>query len=77
MFHVSGKSNKDLMKRSVCQCGVGDAITMSTSPVYLNASPQEGVGTGQGVGVGVKVCSTGCRSSCEFGERAGGLELEA
>jgi hypothetical protein len=56
------------MKRSVCQCGGGDAITMSTSPVYLNASPQEeGVGIGQGVGVGVKVCSTGCRSSCEFG----------
>jgi hypothetical protein len=43
------------MKRGVCQCGGGgDDITMSTCPVYLNASPQEGVGIGQGVGVGVK-----------------------
>jgi hypothetical protein len=55
------------MKRDVCQCGGGDALRMSTSPVYLNASPQEGVGMGEGVvGVGVKVCSTGCRSSREF-----------
>jgi hypothetical protein len=63
------------MKRGVCKCGGGDALRMSTSPcVYLNASPQEGVGMGEGVGVGVKVCSTGCRSSCEFWGR---LELEA
>jgi hypothetical protein len=54
---------EDLMKRGVCQCGGGgDDITMSTCPVYLNASPQEGVGIGQGVG-----CRY--RSKCRYRSR--------